>query len=102
MHPIITARHGEIVDLCQHHRVTRLDVFGSAATDEFHPDRSDLDFLVEFEEMTPVAYKRAYFGLLWGLEAIFARNIDIVTAPSLKNPHFVQNVYATRKLVYGG
>ena len=40
----------ELKELCRRYRVRRLDVFGSAATSRgFDPQRSDLDFLVEFE-----------------------------------------------------
>lgn len=102
MHPLVAAHHAEIVELCRRHNVARLDVFGSAATGAFDADRSDLDFLVELDDLPPVAYKRAYFGLLWGLETLFGRNIDLVTVPSLENPFFLENVYATRELVYGG
>ncbi len=102
MNQLIAAHKSEIAALCLRHSVARLDVFGSAASGAFDPDSSDLDFLVEFDDLEPVAYKRAYFGLLWGLEDLFARPIDLVTKQSLKNPYFVQNVYDTRELVYGG
>ena len=102
MNPVITARHKEIAELCRNHNVARLDVFGSAVAGSFDSNSSDIDFLVEFESLPSVAYKRAYFGLLWGLEALFARPIDLVTAQSLRNPFFRQNVYDTREPVYGG
>ncbi len=34
--------------LCREYGVARLDLFGSAATGEFEPGRSDIDFLVEY------------------------------------------------------
>lgn len=97
----IAAHQSEITDLCRQHSVARLDVFGSAALGAFDPGSSDIDFLVEFETLSPIAYKRAYFGLLWGLEALLGRPIDLVTAQSLTNPYFIRNVYETRELVYG-
>lgn len=36
----------EISDLCSRYQVARLDLFGSAATDDFDPVSSDLDFIV--------------------------------------------------------
>ena len=48
--------------LCRRFGVRRLDLFGSAATGRFDPTRSDLDFLVVFEEIPPTAYADAYFG----------------------------------------
>lgn len=99
---LIAARQTEIADLCRRHSVVRLDVFGSATGDGFDPAASDLDFLVEFESLSPVAYKRAYFGLLWELEALFQRPIDLVTSQSLRNPHFIESVYQSRERIYGG
>ena len=38
----------EIGDLCRKLKVKRLDIFGSATSDDFRPD-SDVDMLVQFE-----------------------------------------------------
>jgi len=38
--------------LCQEYEVVRLDLIGSAATGEFDPDRSDIDFLIEWAPET--------------------------------------------------
>jgi predicted nucleotidyltransferase len=87
-------------DLCIRHHVQRLDVFGSALTDRFDPARSDLDMLVTFHDLPPGAYADAWFGLKEGLEALFGREVDLVTASSLKNPFFRQEVEATRRTVF--
>jgi uncharacterized protein len=83
--------------LCRRYHVKRLDLFGS---DEFDPATSDLDFLVEFEDMAPAAYAQAYFGLLQGLEQLFSRAVDLVTAPSLSNPYFKQRIDETKAALY--
>jgi predicted nucleotidyltransferase len=41
----------QIPRLCQHYNVRRLDVFGSALRDGFDPVQSDLDFVVEFNNL---------------------------------------------------
>ncbi len=38
-----------IAKICTELRGKRLDVVGSAARDDFEPERSDIDVLVEFE-----------------------------------------------------
>ena len=86
--------------LCRRHRVRRLDLFGSAATGAFDPARSDLDFLVEFEELEPRAYARSYFGLRNDLVALFGCEVDLVTLPALKNPYFTRQVMAERRLLF--
>jgi predicted nucleotidyltransferase len=49
MHPAIAQHRSGISAICQRYRISRLEVFGSAArTDDFDPASSDADFLVEF------------------------------------------------------
>jgi Nucleotidyltransferase domain len=43
----------EVAALCRKSDVRHLDVFGSAVRDDFDPVRSDLDFLVKFDDMPP-------------------------------------------------
>ena len=45
---LVADRSDEIAALCRRHQVQRLDLFGSAATGDFDPESSDLDFLVTF------------------------------------------------------
>ena len=49
MLPLIHARREEVAELCRRFHVRRLEVFGSAARGDFDPERSDVDFLVEFD-----------------------------------------------------
>ena len=53
MHPVVQNKLAALKDLCTRYRVERLDLFGSAAQDDFDPESSDLDFLVEFAPMSP-------------------------------------------------
>lgn len=86
--------------MCRHFGVRRLDLFGSAATGRFDPARSDLDFLVAFEEMPPGKHAKAYFGLLEGLEALFQRRIDLLTAESVENPYLRRSIEADRRPLF--
>jgi hypothetical protein len=90
----------ELQDLCRRFHVRRLDVFGSAARDDFDPARSDLDFLVEFEPLQPGAYVDAFFGLKEGLEQLFGRTADLISATAIRNPYFRQSVERTKALLY--
>ncbi|HET19184.1 MAG TPA: hypothetical protein ENO16_01060, partial [Chromatiales bacterium] len=69
----------ELSRLCQKHDVRRLALFGSAAGPDFKPGRSDLDFLVEFKDLSPSDYAEAYFGLWEDLQALFSSEVDLVT-----------------------
>jgi len=100
MHPLVGSKRAELALLCREFRVRRLEVFGSAATDGFHPETSDLDFLVEFQELEPSAYADAYFGLLEALERLFRRPVDLVMSSSITNPFFRESIDRHRLAVY--
>ena len=86
--------------LCRRFAVRRLDLFGSAATGRFDPARSDLDFLVSFEELPDAAYADAYFGLREGLEALFGRPVDLLTEPALQNPYLRRRIEVERRRLF--
>lgn len=86
--------------LCREHRVRRLEVFGSAADGTFDPERSDLDFLVEYFPLAPGEHYEAYFGLLEDLQGLFGRKVDLVEAGAMRNPYFIRRVNESCKLVY--
>jgi predicted nucleotidyltransferase len=90
----------EIAELCRHLKISRLDVFGSATSDDFHAE-SDVDVLVRFEQDGDGLFNR-YFDLKEGLERIFGRPVDVVVEDSLKNPYFRASVERSRKTVYAG
>jgi len=96
----IDTQRDQLEKLCRKHRVRRLEVFGSAADGTFDPERSDLDFLVEYEKLSPSEHYEAYFGLWEDLEALFHRKVDLVEPHTMRNPYFLKEVNATRKPVY--
>ena len=97
---LIEQHREEVAALCRRMGARRLDVFGSAARSDFDPTSSDLDFLVEFDDLPPARYADAYFVLKESLEALFDRPVDLVTDAGLENPYFRDRVIAERKLVY--
>jgi hypothetical protein len=98
--PTIEEHRAELVELCRRHHVIRLSLFGSATRDDFDPERSDLDFLVEFEPQPPGGYADSFFGLLESLESLFGCSIDLVVASAIRNPYFRQSVDQTKSLLY--
>jgi uncharacterized protein len=99
MHEIMGANSQALAGLCGRYGVRRLELFGSAATGSFDPERSDLDFLVEFDADPTRLFDR-YFGLKESLEALFGRKVDLVTVGALQNPYFIESVNATRQVLY--
>ncbi len=90
----------EIEKLCQKFKVRRLELFGSAANGEFDMRRSDIDFLVEFNEEGIENYADCYFGLLEALEKVLGYSVDLVVFSAIKNPYFIQSIENSRELLY--
>ena len=100
VNPLIEQRRNELEELCRRFRVRRLELFGSAARADFDPATSDLDFLVELEDLEPVACADAYFGLLESLEDLFGRRVDLVVPSAVRNPYFLQAISGGRVTLY--
>ena len=100
MSPSIDQHRAELAELCRRYGVLSLSLFGSATRDDFDPQASDYDFLVEFEALPPGRYADAYFGLLESLGQLLGRPIDLVVASAIKNPYFRQSVEQTKALLY--
>ena len=100
MQPFIEAQREELRELCRRFQVRRLELFGSAAGGAFEPETSDLDFLVEFEELDPPAYAEAYFGLKESLSARYHRPVDLVVPTAVQNPYFLRGIERHRALLY--
>lgn len=97
---VIENKRDELTQLCRKHRVRRLEVFGSAADGTFDPQRSDIDFLVEYEPLGPGEHYEAYFGLWEDLAKLFDRKVDLVEPEDMKNPYFIRRVNESRTVVY--
>ena len=100
MTPLLSEHRTELEALCHRYHVRRLELFGSAATDQDRPGDSDLDFLVAFDPLPPGTYADTYFGLLESLENLFKRRVDLVVACAIKNPYFLKSIERTKALLY--
>lgn len=100
MHAILEKNRDALGELCRRYHVSRLEVFGSAANGDFDETRSDLDFLVEFTGVPDNKRFDTYFDLLFALQSLFGRRVDLVEPGAMSNPYFIRSVNETRKLVY--
>lgn len=100
MTSVLENKRQAIAEVCQRHGVARLDAFGSALRDDFRPDESDVDLLVEFRPMEPYARVDAYFGMLEELRALLGVEIDLVMAGAVKNPYIARDIDRTKRMLY--
>ncbi len=96
---LITNNRTTIATLCHAYGVARLEVFGSAATDSFDPERSDIDLIVAFADESP-GLARRYLALAEELEALFGCRVDLIIDKPFKNPYFRSSVNRTRTTIY--
>jgi len=97
---IIDNKRDLLIELCQRYRVAELDVFGSATTDDFDEEKSDIDFLVQFDETVKHDRFDNFFNLLEELKQLFHRPVDLVEPGGLKNPYFIEMVNKTKRKIY--
>lgn len=100
MHSTVKNKQNEIRALCLRYRVQRMALFGSAVGTAFDPEKSDVDFLVAFQPMSPVEHKKAYFGLLAELESLFGRPVDLVEFQTVRNPYVRRNIERQQEILY--
>lgn len=86
----ITLDRAQLAEFCQKHGIRKLSLFGSILREDFNPERSDVDFLVEFlPNATP-----GFFGLV-GMEneltELVGKKVDLRTAKELSR-YFRQEV----------
>jgi len=96
---IIEDNQSQLQSLCRKFHVRRLDVFGSAATGQT-TETSDLDFLVEFDELVNPNRFDNFFAFKEALKELFNKPIDLVEPGGLRNPYFIRRVEQTRRQVY--
>jgi predicted nucleotidyltransferase len=101
MNVLIAEKLPQLVELCQKFRVSRLYLFGSAVRDDFDPERSDFDFLVSFDEtLAPEERGENFFELMWALDELLGRQVDVITEKQLKNPYLIASINKEKQLIY--
>lgn len=86
----ITLDRAKLATFCQKHGIRKLSLFGSILREDFNPERSDVDFLVEFLPETRIGY----FELVRmenELSATIGRKADLRTPQELSK-YFRQEV----------
>jgi len=102
MIPLIEDKREEIEKLCARYGMRRLGLFGSAAAGDIDSERGDLDFLIEFQDLPLDRYADSYFGLLFALEDLFGRHVDLVMTSAIRNPYFLEGIEESRTVLYQG
>jgi predicted nucleotidyltransferase len=108
MVPLIKDNIKSITDACNKHHVKTLYLFGSAVRMGDFNDKSDIDFLVEFDYSGDInndvfiEKKVENIDLLKSkLENITRREVDLVQEKNIRNKFLKYFINKEKKLIYG-
>ena len=91
----------ELQELCHRFHMRRLDLFGSAAREDFNPEHSDIDFLVEFDRGHAETLSfSTYFDFKGAIEVLLGRQVDLVEPSAVRNPYLKASIDASREPVF--
>jgi uncharacterized protein len=96
---IIEKNIDSLIILCKQHKVKELYLFGSILTPKFSKD-SDIDMLVQFDNVDILEYADNYFDFKEKLEKLLGRKIDLLENQAIRNPIFRKILDRDKKIVY--
>jgi uncharacterized protein len=92
----------QIVDTCKKMQVKSLYLFGSGAREQDFNRESDLDFLFQFtvnkDGMPAAGYD--YFDLLYRLEEITGKKVDLIAQEKLMNKYLLERINREKVKIY--
>jgi len=96
---IIDRNIDSLISLCKQHKVKELYIFGSILTSKFNK-YSDIDMLVQFDNIDILEYADNYFDFKEKLEKLLGREIDLLENQAIRNPIFRKILDRDKKIVY--
>lgn len=99
---VVSENLDRIVALCAQMQVESLYLFGSAARENDFTSSSDLDFLYRFKKNTEGFPSSGYdyFDLLFQLEQITGKKVDLVAEEKMRNRFFIERVSKEKIKIY--
>ena len=102
MNSIIKSKLSDIINTCEQMQVKSLYLFGSGVRDDFNK-KSDFDFLFTFKSdkdgsLLPPYFD--YFDLMFELEKITGRKVDLVAEERMTNTYFLNRISKEKIKIY--
>ena len=96
---IIQRNIDKLTQLCKQHKVRELYIYGSVLSDHFN-DNSDIDFLVQFDNIELLDYFNNYMDFKENLEKLLDRHVDLTENQAIRNPVFRKIVDRDKQIIY--
>jgi predicted nucleotidyltransferase len=102
MIPLIQNNMEAIQNACKKYHVKSLYLVGSATDTGRFTDESDVDFLYRFrkEDIEEMAYADNYFDLMFYLQDLLNRKVDLVAEEKMWNPYFIESINKSKQIIY--
>lgn len=99
---IIEQKLPAIRQLCADNAVEQLCLFGSASREIDFGSGSDVDFIYRFKEneIGELDYADYYFNLLFGLQDLLQRKVDLIAEHKVRNPFLAKHIQSDLKVLY--
>lgn len=99
---IVENKMEEIKELCKKMQVQSLYLFGSGTSEKSFTKESDLDFLFQFkkDDQGLLVSGYDYFDLMFDLEKITGKKIDLVAEERVKNKFFLSRINNEKIKIY--
>ena len=75
-------------------------LFGSAATADFDPGRSDFDLTVDFAPPEGMGLAEQFFGFQAEVAALLGRPVDLLERRAIRNPYLRRAIEREEVLLY--
>lgn len=96
----IEKKLNDVVQLLEKHHIEIAFLFGSSIRNDFN-DHSDIDILVRIQDnLSPEDKGTHLWNLIYDLEELFDRKVDLLTETSLKNPYLIAELDRTKLKIY--
>src|SRR4030042_2489865 len=96
---IIDKNIDSLISLFKQHKVKELYLFCSILTTKFNKD-SDIDLLVQFDNVDILEYADNYFDFKEKLEKLLGREIDLLENQAIRHHIFRKILDRDKKIVY--
>lgn len=96
----IENRLEKLFELCSKYKVSKLFVFGSVYKGKFNAKTSDIDLIVELDNLSPVEKGENLMKFWSELENLFSRKVDLLTNKNIKNPYLKNEIENSKLLIY--
>jgi len=99
VNPHLDVTSEQIADFCRRWQITELALFGSVVRDDFRPDSSDVDVLVQFAPEARGSFSN-WFDMQGELADLFGRPVDLVTKGTIVNPFRRHSIAKDLTVIY--